>query len=360
MGRTLWQQTIIGASTIVFWTVIIFALLYIPDFIGLNRASRSISIYAWTDMIDAETIQEFEQQTGIKVYISYIESNEELLVKLKTTGGAGYDIIMPSDYIVQALIKDKLIKKLDHSRLTIMDRFNPKLMNLYFDPGNQYSLPYHWGVYGIGVDIRYFDNQLPTPSWALLFDHKVNPYKVAMINVAREALLIAAQYKYRSFDNLSEHQLGELKKLLMQQKQMVEVYADSLTEYFLLSQICPVIITTTPFSWRSVKYNKQFHFLFPQEGSFSLLDCLAISASSCKEDFVYQFLNFLYQPEILRRHFERFTFLPATRELPELFQEFEVPESIVQAHQQYDRLNFFRPVIPEDSVNKIWLAVKAF
>jgi spermidine/putrescine transport system substrate-binding protein len=309
-------------------------------------------------MIDPVILARFEKETGIKVYLNYFESNEELFVKLKATQGSGYDLIIPTDYMMKQLIDHQLLKKIDRSKLYITERLNPKLLGLYFDPHNEYSLPYYWGVYGLGVDQRMLGDRLQKNTWGLLFDSSINPYKVAMINIPREALLLAAQYRYGSIDDLSLLRVQEIKKILIAQKKMVEVYADAMTEYYLISQTCPVIVTSTPLVWHTIKKYPYFEFILPKEGSFQIIDCLAISCATKKDEYIYKLINFLYSEEVIKHHFGVFTFFPATVDLPDLFEQYAVPKSIVEAHQSAN-LQFFKNVISEEKTNSIWLSVKA-
>ena len=93
----------------------------------VHRSEKSITVFTWPLIIDANYITEFERETGIKVYLSYYENNEELLTKLKTTQGRGYDLVIPSDYTIEQLIKDGLVKKIDISKIDFVDRIHPFL-----------------------------------------------------------------------------------------------------------------------------------------------------------------------------------------------------------------------------------------
>lgn len=341
------------------WTAAIFLFLMFPSLFQFGSKARSISIYSWTDMIDPDVITRFELETGIKVYISYFENNQELFLKLQATKGAGYDLIMPSDYIIPALINEGLIKQLDKTKVTIFDRINPVLKGRYYDRENNYAIPYYWSVYGIGLDRNFF-KKVPEPSWKLLFKAGKQPYSVVMISEPREALLLAAQYLFGTIDNLSKEQMKQVETLLVEQKKMVEVYADSLSEYFLLAHICPVILTNTPAIWRVLQKNPHIEFLFPREGSFMVNDCFALTQMTNKDDLIYTFINYIYQEEFTRHHFHEYRFFPATVDLLELFKEADVPQPIVDAHTKYvDQLDSFRSVLPEQKIQNIWLQVKS-
>lgn len=355
--RTYLTYSIIGIA----WTMIIFFFLFLFSFFQNVSYDRSISIYTWADMIDPNIIEQFQKETGIKVYMSYFENNKELLVKLQATRGIGYDLILPSDYIVSSLIEDNLIKPIDKEKLTMLDRIHPALANCEFDPGCEHSVPYCWSIYGIGIDSTFFD-PLPEPSWNLLFEQVgPKPYTVVMINEPREALSIAAQYLFGTVNALSHEQLKKIRYLMLTQKKMVEVYADALSEYYMMAHMCPVVLTNTPVVWRMIKKNPNIAFVVPREGSFMVADCFALSAATKKDDLIYTFINYMYKKEHIQHHFDTYTFFPATSDVEELFKKARVPQSIIDAHTVLtDNFTFFRPTIPEDSLQNMWLSIKSF
>ncbi len=184
-------------SIIIFWLMIFFAFLFIPSISSVWSSGREINIFSWTELIDSQKITEFERSTGIKVNIGFYESNEELFAKLYMTKGKGYDLIFPTDYMVQTLIKQRMLQKIDHSKLDFLSRLNTQFMNLYFDPAGDYSVPYLWSLYGIGVNKAFFKKPLAR-SWALLFDSTITKQPRVMAEEARELMLIGAWYLYGS------------------------------------------------------------------------------------------------------------------------------------------------------------------
>ena len=109
--------------------------------------------------MDPGVIADFEKETGIKVNLNYYSSNEELIVKLKATKGEGYDLIIPSDYAVKSLSKKNSSKTIDRSKSAFWNEINPALIGHFFDPENQFSIPFEWEIYGFGIDKEYFKDQ---------------------------------------------------------------------------------------------------------------------------------------------------------------------------------------------------------
>src|SRR5579862_2689324 len=149
-----------------FWIALIFGILYWPKNMFF-REKKSINVFAWGDILDDSVVAEFEKTSGIKVNLNFYASNEEMIIKLKATGGEGYDLIVPSDYSVEILRKENLLKKLDKTKLNFLDNLNPHLLNLFFDPGNLYSVPFEWELYVLGIDKDFFQDKPLYPSWKM-------------------------------------------------------------------------------------------------------------------------------------------------------------------------------------------------
>ncbi|MGE0206426.1 MAG: PotD/PotF family extracellular solute-binding protein [Candidatus Babeliales bacterium] len=348
-------------AIVVFWITIFIFFLMIPYLgIVLGTDARTINVMTWGATLDPVIIEKFEKESGIKVNFNYIESNEELFVKMYTTGGKDYDLVMPSDYMMQKLIDAQLIKKIDKSKIDFWHRIQPRFLQQYFDGTNSYSIPFFWALYGLGINKDMF-TQVPPASWSLLFSYPI-PGRVAMLAQAREAISLAAQYLFKSIENITPEKVKQIEHLLVEQKSRVEVYvdADIRTSYLLLSETCPVVVGATPYFLCFMKENPSIDFLIPQEGTFILIDSFALSCATQKDDLIYQFLNYLYKPEVLFHHFENLPVIPVTKELEEFLNQDKIPQSMrTLLLDPSIKATFFKNVIPEDELNALWMAVKA-
>lgn len=346
-------------AMVAFWVGAIVLFLSLPFFSHFVSTEKSINIMSWTELVDPHMIQEFEKQTGIKVNVSYFESNEELYARLKATGGAGYDMLFPSDYAMPWLLADDLLKPLDTTKITIWDRLDPKLLDHYFDPGNRFSLPFIWQLYGLAIDMNAFNMHDPEPTWGLLFDKKLVPGCVVMPDVAREVILLTALYLFKTIDNLDADAVENIYKLLLAQKKWVAAYSEMRADFLLTTGVCPVIVSQSPLMWRITREHENLKFVIPKEGTFVVIDNIVIPKASCKEDYVYQFINFLYQPDIMQHHFETYRFFPATIDLIPLMNEVPGGQSVKDAHASVTHnLNFFKNTIAEKKIKEIWIALK--
>ncbi|MBI3236258.1 MAG: extracellular solute-binding protein, partial [Chlamydiales bacterium] len=203
---------------ILFWVALIAFGLYWPKWRIFHYQENALNVFAWGDILDPEIIADFEKETGIKVNLSYYSSNEELIVKLKATKGEGYDLIIPSDYAVNVLIQENLLKPLDKARLPFWNEINPNLKGHPFDPQNTYSVPFEWELYGLGIDKEYFKGKEMTPSWKMIFDPEVVKYKITMANDPIEAVEFAAFYLYGPVTEIDKRQAEEVRRILKRQK----------------------------------------------------------------------------------------------------------------------------------------------
>ena len=355
------KKNSIRLTILLFWLVIFSGSLYLPLVFNRYATNRSINVATWSDMIAEEVLQQFKAETGITVNLSYFDDNDELLVKMRATKGHGYDLIIPSDYTVEQLIQEDLLQPLDKKKFTQWDRIVPRLLDCYFDPDNRYSIPYYWGIYGLGVDTEFFKGTVPEASWDLIFERLPGTStKIAMLNTPRESILLTAYYLFKSIDALTPEKCAHIKSLLLDQKQWVEAYAEFRADYLLISKACPVVVMTTPFVFRLMSVTPHVEFIVPREGSFMITDNWVIPKASSKSDLVYELLNFLYRPTIIAHHFDVFTFFPATVDLAQLIQERGLGASVYNAHFDTSlALDFFRNVISKDAINDIWITLKA-
>ncbi len=356
MKKIFIKKTFVYSLIICFWILILGLFLFSSHIFSLFKRQKSITVFTYPLLIDAEYITRFEKQTGIKVYINYFESSDELLVKLKDSNTSDYDIIFPTDYTVEILAKKNLLRKIDKSKIDFWHKMNQKLTNLYYDPNNLYSIPYLWDVYGIGIDKKYYDGTRPIKkTWDLLFDEKVAPPRVGMINNPREALLLSAFYLFRKIDNFSKDEVDQMKKLLIKQKKWVDVYTDLRVDDLLTSGTCQATAGLGSDIWQEQRFNQDIDFFIPEEGSFFIVDSICLPKGSKKQDLAYQFINFLFQEESLEYHIENFFFFPTINTLNLGSAAKNMMNYMLNNMNKY---YFFKNVLTDEQLHYLWIQLK--
>jgi spermidine/putrescine-binding protein len=344
-------------SIICFWVLAIMVFLYASQFVSFFTQAKSINVLVWGQVLDKEFLYDFEQETGVQVNMSYFETNEELFVKLQSNSNHDYDLIMPSDWAVQLMIQKDLIKKLDHSKIHIWDNLYPALRNLYFDPHNAYSLPYYWTLFGPAVDRRYWQGEQVPATWGIIFDERIMPKRMCVMEDMRELICIAALYLFGRYDQLSVQEVESVKNVLLQQKKYVEIYTDSRPEYVLASGSVQVAV-----SWFGdfLKMMRQFDYIdlvIPQEGIFAAIDSFVIPAASKKDELVYPFINYLFSKDIVQKYVDKFDFFSAVQvdvEYDDRFAGLTKPTS-----ELFSRVNFFKNVVSKETMNDVLIALKS-
>ncbi len=339
-------------------TFLIFFITYFASYSSLKSEDKNIlNIFVWGDFFPEETFRKFEAETGIKLIVNHYTSNEDLILKLENTKGAGYDLVFPSDYGVTSLREKGLLKSLDKSKLIFLDRIEPYLLNRDFDPKNQFSIPYFWEVYGIAFEKKKIQTPF-TPSLSALFEGN---YKVVMTNDPVEALDFASHYLYGYKETLSPHEEKNVIKLLKDQKKRVEAYTDDRVQYMISSEDCPLAIMRVSFFWKNYNEFSHLQIHLPKEGLFTTIENIALSALSKHEDAAYKFINFIYQPEIMAAQLDLSPLFPACQDALPFVTFKDIPRYHEIFNEVQNRNDFFftHYIIPQAKIRPTWVEIKS-
>ena len=198
-----------------------------------SQLADEIFLYNWSEYIDPEIMDQFEAECGVKVVETNFDSNETLLATLQA-GGADYDIIVPSDYMVSTLIGEGMVMELDYSIVTNIANMEPINVNQYFDPEQKYTVPWFWGTSGFAVDTNVVTEY--ANSWSMVFDPN-SPYcgQISMLDDQRETLGAALMYLGYSINDTDPAHLEEAKNLLIAQAPCVKAYDSQTNDDLIIS-----------------------------------------------------------------------------------------------------------------------------
>lgn len=360
------------AGTVLAWVVVFMGLLYSTKFLELFPRRKTITIAAWSDILDPAILAAFQKKTGVTINLSYFSSNEELLVKLKKTEGKGFDLIIPSDYAVKLLHQENLLKKIDKSKLTFFHDLNPVLLGHEYDPHNEYSLPLFWELFGVGVDENLFTpDQLKDP-WQLIFNLDNLPAPlilsnveglagktITMVNDPIEMVMLASLYLFGNADTLDQPKLKEVEELLQRQKKFVKAYVDFRGDYFLATKNCAAIVSSSSYILRAQKQFPFIKFLVPRKTFVTIENC-ALSCATLNEDTIYELLNYLYQPESIVAHCEQFAFFPATISALGLLPGNQQQRDLAGMNaERFSQLLFFKKQMNQIDLIRTWARIKS-
>lgn len=259
--------------------------------------ASTLNLFIWEEYLDPEVKEAFRKETGIRIVESNFGSNEDMLAKLQA--GASFDVIVPSDYMVQVMRRMNLLLPLDHSQLPNIVHIDDWLHRFKYDPGHKFSIPFQWSTTGIAYNKKQVS---PAPdSWAFLFDPvKAAPFKgrMSLLNDPREVIGAALLHLGHPLNSTDPAHLAQAEALLLAQKPLIAKYDSESFEDSLAAAE-----TVIAHGWSgefavAQSENPDIAFILPKEGAVIFVDNLAIPASAKNKEAAYQFINYLLRPEV--------------------------------------------------------------
>lgn len=270
------------------------------------QAAEKLYVYNWTEYVPSSLLEQFTKETGIEVIYSTFESNEEMYSKLKLSNGGGYDIVFPSSYYVGKMAKEGMLAELDKSKLSNVNNVSKALMGKPFDPENKYSLPYVYGLTGIGVNAAEIEPST-IKSWGDLWKDEFKG-KVLLMNDAREVFHIALLLDGKSPNTESEAEIKTAYERLKKLVPNVLVFNSDSPEMPYLQGEVAVGMQWTGSAYRAKSENDQLKFIFPQEGAVVWMDNYAIPKQAKNKEAAHKFIDFLLRPESAKEVIETMGF----------------------------------------------------
>ncbi|MBC8077125.1 MAG: spermidine/putrescine ABC transporter substrate-binding protein, partial [Chloroflexales bacterium] len=269
------------------------------------KLAETLNVYAWSDYIAPETVKGFEDEYGVKVSIDTYGNNEDMIAKVRP-GSSGYDVVQPSDYAVQIMASDKLLAPLDKAMLPNLSSIKPENLDLYFDKGNVYSVPFNYGTTGLAYSKKAF----PTPpdSWAVVFDAaqaEQRKGQFSMLDDSREVPGAALKYLGKSLNDTDAANLAQAEELLKAQKPFLASYdSDTVSRKLAAGEIViaqcynGVALQARMGIEGDFDGNADIGFFIPKEGGTIWQDNFAVLADSPNQYTAFVFLNYMLRPEV--------------------------------------------------------------
>lgn len=262
----------------------------------LDVTSTELNLFVWTEYIPQDAIECFELVYGIRVNHSEYSANEEMYAKLNA-GGANYDVVQPTDYIVSLMIRQGLLQKLDKSKLPVLKYFDPNYLNLPFDPNNEYTVPYQAGTDAIVYNADKIAE--PPKSFADLWKPEfIEAGRMILLDDSRAiigATLLTLGYDVNTTD---EKQLAEAKAKLQELAKGVKLYNSDAVRANLLAGDVDLGITWTGEAFLAQQENPSIQYVYPTEGAILWQDNYAIPADAPHLDAAYAWINYTMQPDL--------------------------------------------------------------
>lgn len=320
--------------------------------------AEKLYIYNWTEYIPNSLLQQFTKKTGIEVVYSTFESNEEMYSKMKLTNGGGYDLIFPSSYYIGKMAKEGMLAKLDKTKLVNFAQITPSLLNKNFDPENQYSLPYVYGLTGIGINSAEIDPKAVT-SWADLWNSKYKG-KILLTADSREVFHIALLLKGFSPNTTEDKEIESAYHLLQKLIPNVQSFnSDSPDVPYVQGEVSLGMIWNGS-AFRAHKENPDIQFIYPREGVIIWMDNYAIPKNAEHKEAAYKFIDFMLRPESAKEVIETMGFSMPNEGVKALLEPTDVNDLTLFPPQEQIEKGVFQEDVGDaiDIYEKYWHLLK--
>jgi len=257
-------------------------------------AKEELNLFAWSEYIPQGVLDGFKQETGIEVNYETYASNEELLSKLLAGGGA-YDLVQPSDYAAEVMIKQKLLAPLDKAQLANLKNLGPQFRHLPHDPADDYTVPYMTGTVGIVVNTAVVKD--PIRGFGDVFQPKFKD-RIVVLNDNREIVTWALYTLGVSANAISKENIEQARPIVARWIKLIKVFDSDSPKTALLNGDVDLGVVWSGEAAILWKENKKFQYVLAAEGAHQFIDVLAIPVAARHKAAAHQFINYILRPEV--------------------------------------------------------------
>ncbi len=252
---------------------------------------QTLRIYNWGEYVGEHIIQDFEKETGAKVMLENFDSNEQMYIKVANK--EAYDILVPSDYMIERLISEGYLQKLDKSKLTCMDKLNKAVKGLPYDPKNEYSVPYFWGTVGIVYDkTKVSEEDLKKEGYNIFLDQK---YKgdIYLYDSERDSFMMALKALGYSMNTSDQGEIDKAYQWLLKcvGTMKPEIVTDEIIDNMAQARKALGLIYSGDATYVMAENPKMGYYL-PDSGTNQWSDAMVIPKNAKNVDLAYAFINY--------------------------------------------------------------------
>lgn len=310
----------------------------IAIFAGGCSSKTKLFVYNVGDYIHPDVVGMFEQENpDIKVVYEMFDSVEEMYMKV-SNATSPYDVVIPSDYMLEQMIDEGLLNKINYDNIPNYANIDPNMRNLDFDPTNEYTVPYMWGTIGILYNKTMVDDEVT--DWDILWNEK---YKgnIFMLNQERDMVSVALKKCGYSMNSDNEAELAEAEAALKEQSALVKAYCGDEIKDNMINGNAALAVVWSGDAYFCIEQNPDLAYAIPAEGSNLWFDCMAIPTTSTHQAEAEKFINFMSRPDIAKLNAEYIGYSTANTAARDL-----LPEDVKNDALRYPELN-------DDFMNKM-------
>lgn len=325
---------------------------------GQISDSNTLYLYNWGDYIDPDLIDKFEEESGYKVVMETYDSNEAMITKIKQKS-TNFDICIPSEYAVEMMRDQGLLEKLDHNKIVGLDNIDERFLDVAYDPGNEYSIPYLWGTFGIVYNTKKYEES-DFSSWKNLWDKKFEG-EILSFDGARETLGIGLLANNLSLNTTNPKKLVEVRdELIGFMGNVKAILADEIRMYMALEE-ANVGITFSGDASSAIESNENLSYAIPKEGSNIWFDTMVIPKTSKNQKAAYAFINFMLEPENAAQNADYIWYATPNKKALDLIDpEARNDKTLYPDDDVIDKLEVFKALDKESTIlyNDLFLDLK--
>ena len=260
----------------------------------LGPMEKQLHLYNWSDYIAEDTVPNFEKEFGVKVTYDTYESNEEMVAKLQA-GASGYDIVVPSGYIIPVLVATDLIIPLNKKYITNIGNISPIFRNLPSDPSNKYTVPWQWGTTGIA----YRTDKVKTPldSWDVFHDKQFKK-KLTMMDDGREVIGAELRHRGHSLNSTNPSELAQAKADCIDAKKNLKAYISAPVKAQLISGDVWISQLWNGDTTQAKTEQPNLGYVIPKEGCTIWGDSMCVPKSAPNKRAAHEWINYILRPEV--------------------------------------------------------------
>lgn len=338
-----------------------FILVIGSIFLFRNKNNEQVIVYNWGEYLDPEVLNIFEEETGIDVVYDEYETNETMYPKVASKA-AEYDVVCPSDYMIQKMIENNLLAEIDFDQVPNIKNIDPNYIKQSrdFDPENKYSVPYCVGTVGILYNKTMVDE--PVDSWDILWNDKYKD-NILMQDSVRDAFMVALKKLGYSMNSTDPEELEEAKQALIDQKPLTQAYVVDQVRDKMIGNEAAIGVIYSGEAIYTQRENSDLEYVIPKEGTNVWIDSWCILKDAPNKENAEKFINFLCRPDIALMNFEYITYSTPNTEARKLIEDDDIRNSTIAFPDlsQYKNLETFR-YLGEDAdhlYNELWKEVKS-
>ena len=328
---------------------------------GAREEEKVVYVYNWGEYIDEAVIEMFEEETGIRVVYDTFETNEAMYPIIEQ-GQSAYDVVCPSDYMIQKMIANDLLAEINLENIPNIQYIGQEYLEASkgFDPEGTHSVPYTWGTVGILYNTTMVD-EVPD-SWSVLWDEKYSN-EILMQKSVRDAFAVALAYQGNSINSTDTDEILAARDLLIQQKPLVQAYVvDQVRDKMIGGEAAMGVIYSGEYLY-CVEENPDLAYVVPEEGSCLWFDSWVIPKNAENKENAEAWINFMCRPDIAMMNFEYITYAsPNTGVIEQLDEEIVNDVGVYATKEIMDRCEVFTWLGEEveELYNTSWTEVLAY